>query len=67
MPVLPRQPSLVDRLADQIGDALRERGETLDSMLAVLREERSRAFAERYPEASDAVGREDLNDRQPRS
>ena len=65
MPVLPRQPSLVDELADQIGDALRERGETLDSMLAVLREERGRVLAERYPEASDAVDREDLNDRQP--
>ena len=61
--MLPRQPSLVDKWADSIGDALRERGETLDSMLAALREERARAFAERYPQASDAKDREDENDR----
>jgi hypothetical protein len=43
----------VDELLDRIGQALRERGETLESMLAVLREERARVFAERYPKASD--------------
>ena len=42
----------VDELADLIGDALRERGETFESMLVVLRQERARVFAERYPEAS---------------
>ena len=49
--VLSRGRSQVDELADQIGDALREQGETLESMLAVLREERARGFAERYPDA----------------
>jgi AbrB family looped-hinge helix DNA binding protein len=51
--VLSRAPSQVDELADRIGDALRERGETLESMLAVLREERDRAFAQQYPQAQD--------------
>jgi AbrB family looped-hinge helix DNA binding protein len=51
--VLSRETSQVDELADRIGDTLRERGETLESMLATLREERDRAFAERYPEAKD--------------
>ena len=51
--VLARGRSKVDELADKIGDALREQGETLESMLAVLREERARVFAERYPEAQD--------------
>jgi hypothetical protein len=63
--VSPGQTSQVDQLADQIGDALRERGETLESMLAVLREERDRAFAERYPEAGEAADREEESDRQP--
>jgi hypothetical protein len=62
-----KQPTQVDELADQIGKALRERGETLASMLAVLREERDRAFPERYPEAGEASDREDKDDRQPRS
>ena len=43
----------VDELADLIGDTLRERGETFESMLVVLRQERARVFAERYPEAPD--------------
>jgi bifunctional DNA-binding transcriptional regulator/antitoxin component of YhaV-PrlF toxin-antitoxin module len=51
--VLSRETSQVDDLADRIGDTLRERGETLESMLDILREERERAFAERYPEAQD--------------
>jgi AbrB family looped-hinge helix DNA binding protein len=51
--VLSRGRSQVDELADQIGYALREEGETLESMLTVLREERARVFAERYPEAPD--------------
>lgn len=53
--MLSEQASQVDNLADSIGDALRERGETLESMLAVLREERDRVFAERYPEAKAAT------------
>ena len=51
--VLSREPSQVDELADRIGDTLRERGETLESMLTILREERDRVFAERYPQAQD--------------
>lgn len=43
----------VGELADLIGDALRKAGQSLESMLAVLRQERARIFAERYPEASD--------------
>ena len=43
----------VDDLLDRIGKALRERGQTFNSMRAVLRQERARIFAERYPEASD--------------
>lgn len=43
--------SQIDNLADCIGDALRERGETLESMLQTLGEERERVFAEQYPEA----------------
>jgi bifunctional DNA-binding transcriptional regulator/antitoxin component of YhaV-PrlF toxin-antitoxin module len=34
--------SEVDRLADEIGSALAERGESLESMLTVLREEREK-------------------------
>jgi bifunctional DNA-binding transcriptional regulator/antitoxin component of YhaV-PrlF toxin-antitoxin module len=51
--VLSPKPSQVDELADRIGDTLRAQGETLESMLAILREERTRAFSERYPEAQD--------------
>ena len=51
--VLARGRSKVDVLADKIGDALRKEGETLESMLVVLREERERVFAEQYPEAND--------------
>ena len=61
--MFPKQPTQVDKLADSIGEALRERGETLASMLAVLREERDRAFAERYPEAGEDSGRKHENDR----
>jgi len=45
--------SQVDDLADQVGYALKEKGESLESMLTVLQEERARVFAERYPEAKD--------------
>ena len=45
--------SKVDELADKVGYALREQGESLESMLVVLREERARVFAEQYPEAKD--------------
>jgi hypothetical protein len=61
--VLSREPSQVDRLADAIGDALREQGETLESMLTVLREERARAFAEPCPEAGEAVEGEQEDER----
>ena len=43
----------VDEMLDRIGDALREHGETLEPMLAVLRQERACILAERYPEAPD--------------
>jgi bifunctional DNA-binding transcriptional regulator/antitoxin component of YhaV-PrlF toxin-antitoxin module len=39
--ISPRR-SEVDRLADEIGSALAERGESLESMLTVLREEREK-------------------------
>ncbi|RPH55890.1 MAG: AbrB/MazE/SpoVT family DNA-binding domain-containing protein [Chloroflexi bacterium] len=39
--ISPRR-SEVDRLADEIGSALAERGESLESMLAALREEREK-------------------------
>ena len=51
--VVSRGRSKVDELADKVGNALREQGESLESMLTVLREERARVFAERYPEAKD--------------
>jgi AbrB family looped-hinge helix DNA binding protein len=51
--VVSRGRSRVDELADKIGYALREQGETLESMLTVLREERARVIAEQYPEAKD--------------
>ncbi len=41
--------SQVDELAGRIAQALQERGESLESMLQTLREERARVFAERYP------------------
>jgi len=43
--------SQIDDLADRIAEALQERGESLESTLKVLREERDRVFAEQYPEA----------------
>ena len=39
--ISPRR-SEVDRLADEIGSALAERGESLESMLTTLREEREK-------------------------
>jgi AbrB family looped-hinge helix DNA binding protein len=39
--ISPRQ-SEVDRLADEIGSSLAERGESLESMLTTLREEREK-------------------------
>ncbi len=41
--------SQVDELAGRIAQALQERGESLESMLQTLREERTRVFAEQYP------------------
>ena len=49
--VLHPRRSEVDEIADKISAALLERGETLESMLHTLREERDRVFAEQYPEA----------------
>jgi len=43
--------SRVDDRADRIAEALEEQGESLESMLQTLREERDRVFAEQYPEA----------------
>ena len=40
--VLAPKPSEVDALADRIAAELRDKGETLESMLQVLREERDR-------------------------
>ena len=40
--VLSRRGSSIDSLADQITQALTEQGETVESMLAALREERQR-------------------------
>ena len=49
--VLTPERSQVDELADQIGRALYERGESLESMMQILREERDRVFGEQYPES----------------
>jgi bifunctional DNA-binding transcriptional regulator/antitoxin component of YhaV-PrlF toxin-antitoxin module len=49
--VLTRERSQIDAIADRIGQALSEQGESLESMLQVLREERDRAFTDQYPEA----------------
>jgi len=43
--------SQIDELATRIAEALQERGESMESMLQALREERDRVFAEQYPEA----------------
>ena len=43
--------SRVDELADRISEALQQEGESLESMLQTLREERDRVFYEQYPEA----------------
>ena len=43
--VLSPQKSQVDAIAERISSALRERGETLETMLQVLREERERYAA----------------------
>ena len=40
--VLTPKPSEVDALADRIAEQLRDKGETLESMLIALREERER-------------------------
>jgi AbrB family looped-hinge helix DNA binding protein len=40
--VLTTKPSEVDALADRIAEELRDKGETLESMLYALREERER-------------------------
>ena len=47
--VLHPRRSEVDEIADRISAALLERGETLESMLQTLREERNRDYAEQYP------------------
>ena len=46
--VLGKERSEVEDLANCIGEALGERGESLESVLQVLREERERVFAEQY-------------------
>lgn len=47
--VLTREQSQIDALADRIGEILQGQGESLESMLQTLREERDRVFAEQYP------------------
>jgi len=49
--VLTRDRSQVDDLASCVGEALREQGKSLESMLQTLREERARVFGEQYPAA----------------
>ena len=49
--VLSRTRSQIDDLADRISGLLQERGETIESVLQTLREERDRVFGEQYPEA----------------
>jgi AbrB family looped-hinge helix DNA binding protein len=49
--VLSRKRSEIDGLADRISGLLQERGETLESMLQTLRQERERVFREQYPQA----------------
>jgi len=49
--VLMLERSQIDKLADRIGEALRARGESMESMLQTLREERERVFAEQNPKA----------------
>ena len=48
--VLSRTRSQIDDLAGRISDLLQERGETIESMLQTLREERDRVFDEQYSE-----------------
>lgn len=43
--VLSPRPSRIDDLAEKIADDLRERGESLESMLLALREERENGYA----------------------
>ncbi len=49
--VLTRQRSQVDDVADRLGALLQESGESLESMLQTLREDRDRVFDEQYPKA----------------
>jgi AbrB family looped-hinge helix DNA binding protein len=42
--------SQIDDRADRIAEALQKRGESLESMLRILREQRDRVYAEQYPE-----------------
>lgn len=46
--VITRRRSEIDTLADQVQKALQEKGESLESMLQALREERERVFDEQY-------------------
>ena len=48
--VLSRKRSQIDDLADRVAGLLQERGETLESMLQTLRQERERVFREQYPQ-----------------
>ena len=41
--------SQIDEMADRLSEALLEKGESLESMLKALRDERERVFAEQYP------------------
>jgi AbrB family looped-hinge helix DNA binding protein len=48
--VLSRKHSQIDDLADRVAGLLQERGETLESMLQTLRQERERVFRDQYPQ-----------------
>ena len=49
--VLSRTRSQIDDLAGRVSELLQERGETIESMLQTLREERDLVSDEQYPEA----------------
>jgi hypothetical protein len=48
---LTREHSQMDALADRVSALLQEHGESLESVLQTLRQERDRVFAGQYPQA----------------
>ncbi len=49
--VLTREHSQMDALADRVSTLLQEHGESLESVLQTLRQERDSVFAGQYPQA----------------